>query len=53
MIVTETIIAKVQQPSAEDQQKVLELICSLPSAQEKSDRDLEAHGGPPSAKASM
>lgn len=43
MTVTETIIAKVRQLSAEDQQKVLELISNLPSG-EKADRSSGANG---------
>ncbi len=52
MTVTEAIIAKVRQLSAEDQQKVLELISSLPNAGQPS-RGSEANGTEQLGKASI
>ena len=52
MSVTEAIIAKVRQLSAEDQQKVLELIRNLPAA-EQADRGSGANGSEQPGKASI
>jgi hypothetical protein len=52
MTVAETIIAKVRQLSAEDQRRVLELISSLPSA-EQSNHGSEANGMEEPGKASI
>src|SRR5438105_1958164 len=50
MTVTEAIIAKVRQLSAEDQQKVLELIRNLPAA-EQADRGSGANASEQPGKA--